>query len=51
MLFMQIGQVSPDKEVVLRKLLDLKFKAFESGGEVWWYHSKDLWYWESEVVA
>jgi len=43
--------VSPDKDIVLRKLLDLKFKDFESGGEVWWYHSEALWYWESEVVA
>ena len=46
-----IGQVSDDKEVILRMMRDLKFEACESDGKVQWYHSSELWYWESEVVS
>ena len=48
---MWIEQVSPDGATRLRKLRDLKFEAYEYDGEVWWYHSEELWYWESEVVS
>ena len=42
--------MSPDWAKRLQKLRELQFEAFEYGGEVWWYHSEDLWYWESEVA-
>ena len=48
---MCVEQVSPEGAKRLQKLRELKFEEFEYGGEVWWYHSEDLWYWESEVVA
>ena len=51
MRFICVEQVSPEEAKRLQKLRKLKFEEFEYGGELWWYHSKDLWYWESEVVA
>lgn len=48
-LLMQIGQVSPDNATLRQSLSALNFEIYEDGGELWFYHSDEVWYWESEL--